>query len=187
MKKSAQNLIEFVFVFPLVFFLIMAIFELAMFYRTVHAVQNVAVQVAAKAATQVITSDMISTTIGDPSFNAAAQSALDTIKAKKGALGSLDFDTFQVTTNSAFGTPPYTLYEFTSDRTIHTSTGDKPLVTLRVDCSNPLEKGIKTQLIYYYVTIIFAAEVPLPNGDVMTIIPKDIAISSTKIQQYNNL
>ncbi|MFA6989998.1 MAG: TadE family protein [Candidatus Gastranaerophilaceae bacterium] len=187
MKRKSQNLIEFIFVFPLVVFLVMAIFELAMFYRTVHAVQSVAFQAAAKAATQIIKNDMTSTSIGDPSFNVAIQSALDTVIAKKGALGTLDFDTFQIKTYSDFGSPPYTLYELTSDRTINTTTGAEPLVTLWVDCSDPMEKGIKVQLKYYYVTIIFAAEVPLPDGRKMTILPKDIAISSTKIQQYNQL
>ena len=185
LKKSAQNLIEFVFIFPLVFFLVMAIFELSMFYRTVHAVQSVAHQVAAKAATQIITSNMTSTSIGNSSFNVAAQSALDTVISKKGALGSLDFSTFTVSTDNNFGSAPYKLYTIKSTRTINTTSGSQPLVTLWVDCSNPMEEGIKVQLQYYYVTIVFAAEVPLPNGDVMTILPKNIAISSTKTQQYN--
>jgi len=58
LKKNAQNIIEFVFVFPLVITLVLAIFELAMFYRTVHAVQSVALQAAANASTQIVTSDI---------------------------------------------------------------------------------------------------------------------------------
>jgi Flp pilus assembly protein TadG len=184
LKKNAQNLIEFVFVFPLVVMLVLAIFELAMFYRTVHSVQNVALQAAANASTQIVTSDMTSTIIGDPKFNVAAQRALDVVIAKEGALNSSKTSSFTVTTDANFGSPPYTLYEFKGNQTSETG---KPLVTLRVDYSNPMQNGIKTQLIYQYSTIIFAAAVPLPNGDTMTIIPRNIEISSTKIQQSNQL
>jgi len=127
---------------------------------------------------------VISTTIGDPKFNVAAQRAFDVILAKEGALNSSKTSSFTVTTDASFGSPPYTLYEFEGNQT---ADDGKPLIRLRVDYSNPMQKGIKTQLIYQYTTIIFAAAVPLPNGDSMTIIPRNIEISSTKIQQSNQL
>lgn len=184
MKKDAQNLVEFVFVFPLVIILVMAIFELSMFYRTVHAVQNVALQAAANAATQIITDSQTSTSFGNAQFNKAADVAAKIVQGKQGSLGRVNFNNFDLEVMEEYGAPPYSIYKFTSDTKID---GSKPLVTLLVDCTDPYGKGVSTQLIYHYVTIIFAAKVPLPDGNVITIIPSQVEISSSKIQQYNQI
>ncbi|MDD3150393.1 MAG: TadE/TadG family type IV pilus assembly protein [Candidatus Gastranaerophilales bacterium] len=187
MKRNAQSLIEFVFVAPLLIFVLFGIIELALFWKTANTVQEIALQSAISASGQIVDGTQTSTTLMDSEFNVAAKSALMMMQNRISSLNlnysDFDLQDFDVTTDTDAGDVPYTIYTFES-KSIDSDV-NKSVITLIVDYQNPYTKGICTQIVYQYRTVLLGAEFTLPNGRKISIIPKNIEISSSKIQQYN--
>ncbi|MEI8129377.1 MAG: hypothetical protein WCG95_07155, partial [bacterium] len=58
----------------------------------------------------------------------------------------------------------------------------KPQIVLWVDCRNPFEKGIITQLEFYHKTLIIKATIPnFSGGEGIVVIPENIFIASPKL------
>jgi len=189
LKKKAQNLVEFVVVFPLIIILIFGIIEIALFWKAVHTVQEIALKAAANAATQIVLdyqtsmdSDDLDCSDGE-CFNFAAAYAMNIAKDRQGSPSASGIY-FTTSFLPHFGTPPYTAYDFVSDNTVSLDGVSEPLMKLSVDYSDPYKKGVIVQLLYWYSPVFYGAEFSLPGGQKITIIPKHIQISSTKIQQY---
>ncbi len=178
-KKKGQNLLEFVVVIPLLIVIIFGIIEFALFWRTVQTVQGIALEAAAGAASQYVDEN--------GTANPAVDKAIAIVNSRVGTLGSETVTLQDQPLGSNYGIRPFAFYQFASQEKVSTfSDGDKPLMQVLIDHRDPYQKGIITQLVYQYQTILMGAEFILPGGRKVVIIPRDIEISSTKIQQYNN-
>jgi len=188
-RKSAQNLIEFVVVMPLLVVMIFGIIELSVFWRTVHTVQNMALQATTNGASQIVLEDQTSSSLNDldctdgSCFNFAVAKAVNVIQRKQGSLG-LSGLTFNCTSSDNDGKRPYSLYKCSSNKTVSVDEEEKPVLELIVDYRNPSKNGMVAQLIYQYRTLFLGASISLISGQTITIIPRNIEISSTKIEQY---
>ena len=63
----------------------------------------------------------------------------------------------------------------------------KPRVSFTIDYRDPVNDGVSTQLVYYYNLILFGFEFIIPGvngGRPITIIPKNLQVSSTQTKQY---
>src|SRR5574344_1151231 len=137
--KKGQNLIEFVFVFPLLIFMTLCIFEVALFWQDVNTIYSINTEINAKAA-------LIETkalTLGQACPVATEGAALMEKKAPIASSAKLSF-----TKSIIDGAEPFALYKYTSSQAV-TSVG-KPVATLWVDCRNPFEDGIVTQVEFYH-------------------------------------
>ncbi|EKE02129.1 MAG: hypothetical protein ACD_20C00421G0003 [uncultured bacterium] len=172
MKRKGQSLIEFVMIIPIFIVLIFGIIEYALFWRTTHAVQQIALESAV-----IATNEYVPTSGG---ANTVADKAADFVKSRVGTLG-VGSITFTKTILDNAAEEPYAAYEYKAG----TAPDGGPLVRFVVDYRNPVTRGVITQLSYYYRTIFFGMEFELPGGKKVVIIPNYIPISSTKIQQYN--
>ena len=184
MKKKAQNLIEFVMVMPLLIIIIFGIIEYSLFWKTSQTIQEMALKAAIGASTQYVDNTYTSSDMTDTLFNPAANQTVNIVQKNVGSLGlnNISFENPATIT----GTAPYAFYMFKSTKTTNTSAGTVPLMTLTVDYTDPYTSGVIVQLIYEYRAVFGGAEFRLPNGQNIVIIPKNIEISSTKIQQYIN-
>ena len=184
MKRTAQNLVEFVFIFPLLIIILFGILEFGIYFRNANVVEDIAKEASSSASRKLVLDTMTSNTITDTSstgFNKAVKAAIDIVAKRKKQLG-LTALTF--TYNDLGGTRPYTVYQINSTQTRMIGGVVTPLVTLIVDYSSPTEKGVTVQFIYQYRTLLLGAELPVFGGTPVVIIPRDMTISSTKIRQY---
>lgn len=186
LKKSAQNLIEFVLVFPLLVVMIFAIVELSFFWKTVNNVQNIALQAASAASTSFVSDSETSNTISDVTYNNAVKRALSIVTSRSQSLGVSNPVFSPTPLAPEFGEKPYAMYELVTSDTKPTTDGNVPVLRLNVDYRQPLKDGVIVQLSYCYSTLFLGAEFTLPGGTKVTIIPKNMLISSTKIRQYIN-
>ncbi len=178
-KRKAQNLLEFIIVIPLLIVIIFGIIEFALFWRTVQTVQGIALEAAAGAASQYVDEN--------GTDNPAVDKAIEIVNNRAGSLGIQKITLKDQPLAIAYGIRPFAFYQYTSQETVSTfSEGDKPVLQVLVDHRDPYQKGIVTQVIFQYQTILMGAEFTLPSGRKVIIIPRDIEVSSTKIQQYNN-
>lgn len=168
----AQNLIEFVFVFPILIFLTVVIFEVALFWQEVNAIYNLNAEINANVALQ----DESGLTLGD--VCPAATKALDILE-KRSPMISL---TNQVYTKTIMdGSEPFALYKYWANN-ITVGGVSKPQITMWVDCRNPFEDGIMTQLEFYHKTMIMKASIPrFDEGPAIEVIPENIFIASPKL------
>lgn len=179
--KKGQNLIEFIFILPTLIFLTLVIFEVALFWQDVNAIYNLNAEINANLA--VI--DPSGMSLGDTC--SAATTALNILEKRDSMITINDV---KYSKNIKDGSEPFALYEYTSASQI-TGTG-KPQISLWVDCRNPFEDGITTQLEFYHKTLIMKASIPRfasKKGDTsaITIIPDTVFIASPKlntIRQY---
>lgn len=176
-SKRAQNLIEFMFILPILIFLTLAIFEVAFFWQDVNAVYNLNAEINANLALI----DPQGMSLGDRCV--AANRAFDILK-KRDSMISLSSETYNTDPTIVDGDEPFSLYEYTSTNTV-TGTG-KPQIALWVDCRNPFEDGITTQLEFFHKTLIMKASIPRfasAKGDTsaIVIIPDTIFIASPKL------
>lgn len=168
-KRLAQNIVEFAFVFPILIILTLAIFEVAFFWQDVNAVHSLNNEINANAALIDIQGIMMGQTCP------GAQSSVDTLKLKD---ATITMTHPQYTKEILNGEEPFALYKFDSDIKIK----DKPLVSLWVDCRNPYEDGVTTQLEFYHKTIVMKASIPrFDSPEPIVIIPSDIHIVSPKL------
>jgi len=164
--KKAQNLIEFVYIFPLVVFLGLAIFELALFWKSVNYVNMINEEITANA--------VLSSDIQEDTMCIQAQNALEALK-KRGYIFTQYNLTYKTSTIS--GQEPYAHYRFYSDQKVKS----KPVVTLDVDCQNPQTAGITTQLRHQYQLKIIPAKIPGYGGsEPIEIFPSQVEIISAK-------
>lgn len=189
-KKSGQNIIEFVFVFPILILLTLAIFEVALYWQDLNAVYSLNTEINANVAL------LDPTIIISGVRNRAAYTAIKMLEEKGSTISlsnpqynvsSDDFLSFSKINNPTFvmdGTEPYALYKFTSTTTV----AGKPQITLWVDCRNPFEKGVITQIEFYHKTMIMKASIPrFDSPDPIVIIPDNVFIATPKlntIKQY---
>ena len=190
LKKKGQNLIEFVFVMPILVIFIFGIIELAMFWRAATTVQNIAVEMASNAANQFVLDNQTSTSTSDidcsdgSCYNLAVAKALNILQKKEGSLSENSLS-FNCTNPSEYGgSVPYALYKCESTETASNS---KPVMTLYVDYRNPTKNGVVVQLLYQYNSIFKGMSFSLfgrGEDGLVVLIPSVFEISSTKVQQY---
>lgn len=184
-SKPAQNLIEFVFVFPMLIFMTLIIFEIAFFWQETNAIYNLNEEINANVA--ILDYSNMTWNSRCP----AATTAINLFK-KKDDMISLSDATYNdsAAINDAGlvvnGKEPFALYKYTSDKLINgqvDSDGNTMhQVTIWVDCRNPFEDGITTQIEFFHKTMIMKATLPRfdkPQG--IVIIPDSIFISSPKL------
>lgn len=177
-KKKAQNIIEFVFVFPILIFLTLVIFEVALFWQDVNAIYNLNAEINANAAL-----------IDFPSSNlnlgqeCPAATVAESILKKKSAGISMSDATFTKSIEKVGGVvqgkEPFALYKYTSNIMVNSN----PQVTLWVDCRSPFEDGVTTQIEFYHKTLVMKATIPRfdkPEG--IVIIPDNVFIASPKLK-----
>lgn len=173
-KVNAQNLVEFVFVLPILIFMTLCIFELALFWQDVNTIYSLNTEINANAALV----DTKSLVLG--SHCPAAIFAKNIMEAKA-PIVSMTKPTFTINMAGAdYGsTEPFVLYKITSDTMVN---GVNPLATVWVDCRNPFENGITTQIEFFHKTLIMQASIPRFDGEkAIEILPKNIYIASSKL------
>lgn len=178
--KLSQNLIEFVFVLPVLIFLTLMIFEVALFWQDVNAVYNLNAEINAKMALLDYSGMAMGSTcvaaIDDPNN---FTSAIGILRKKYSSL-TLSNTTFVRDTANEDGKEPFLLYKFISTTGVNGST--KPQIALWVDCRNPFENGVTTQIEFYHKTMIMKATMPrFDSGPPIVIIPDTVFIASPKL------
>lgn len=203
-RLKSQNLIEFIFVLPILIFITLAIIEVAMYWQDVNAIYNLNAEINANAALLTYTGmSAPNPTTGAP--GSVCPAADDTIlpsgdpKEKHSAINALKrIDSAITLTEPTYtdhataaangrgtgpGTEPFALYKFEGGPTITASNGESARqITLWVDCRNPFEDGVTTQLEFYHKTLVMKATIPRfdkPEG--IVIIPDKIFIASPKL------
>lgn len=185
--KRAQNLVEFVFVLPILIFMTLAIFETALFWQDVNAIYNLNAEINANVALVSPNGMSIGTRC------TAANRAIEVLKKRDSMIslsGPTNYNDAAAINDPGlvlYGKEPFALYTFASSSKINgTST---PQISLWVDCRSPFENGITTQIQFYHKTMI-TKKVAVPNlstGGTIVIIPENIFIASPKlntIKQY---
>ena len=176
-NAKAQNLIEFVFVFPILIFLTLVIFEVSLFWQDVNSIYNLNAEINANVALMTYSG----LTLGNvcPAADdtpAQPKSAINILKTKASSI-SLANPEFVKTILD--GSEPFALYKFTAG----TVTGQTdPQMTLWVDCRNPFQNGVMTQIQFYHKTMIIKATIPRfdkPEG--IVVIPDHVFIASPKL------
>lgn len=189
--KRAQNLIEFVFVFPLLIFMVLVMFEVALFWQDVNAIYNLNAEINANvanlnyspvynSATGTYTGMTMGTTCP------AATTALSILQAKDSSI-SLNNPTYL--TQIVYGAEPFALYRFYGGNTITSTSAQvggtnesSPQIQLWVDCRNPFENGVTTQLEFFHKTLVVKASIPrFDSPTPIVIIPDRIFIASPKL------
>ncbi|HBG49378.1 MAG TPA: hypothetical protein DDW90_07745 [Cyanobacteria bacterium UBA9971] len=187
LKRPAQNLIEFVFIIPLLIVILFGILEFAIFYRNVSVVEDIATEAAVAASRKLVLDTMTSNNIADTSnagFNKAAKAARDVVMMKRGKLGLSNLTLAYNDLGAGFGARPYALYEIVSTQTRLVDGVATPIITLVVDYRAPNEDGMMVQLTYQYQTLLLGIQLPVFGSTPVVLIPRDIPISSTRIKQY---
>lgn len=169
-SKRAQNLIEFVFVFPTLIILTLVIFEVALFWQDANIIYNLNSEINANVAIL----DYSKLKLGIDTCPAAT-TALDILQKKDAAI-TLNNTTYDKTILD--GQEPYALYNYLSKSTVN---GNRQ-VTLWVDCRNPFENGITTQIEFYHKNLIIRASIPrFDQPEPIVLIPDNILIASPKL------
>lgn len=182
-KNSAQNVIEFVFIFPLLIMLILVILEVALFWQDVNSIYNLNAEINANVADlsySPVASGSAYTGLKIGDTCPAAATAL-TILQQKGSSISLNNPTF--TKEILYGTEPFALYHYYGGANITASNGEQSRqVQLWVDCRNPFENGIMTQLEFFHKNLILKATIPrFDSSTGIVVIPEYVFIASPKL------
>ncbi len=176
-RKKAQNLVEFAFVLPILIFLTLCIFEVALFWQDVNSIYSLNTEINANAALV----DPRSMALGSTCTAATEGFELLKKKASMISMTNTNFDKeIEKINGEQQGNEPFALYKYTSTNDVNgTST---PQITLWVDCRNPFENGITTQIEFYHKTLVMQASIPrFDKPEPIVIIPKDIFIASPKL------
>ena len=156
-------------------FLTLVIFEVALFWQDLNSIYALNTEINANVALI----DPRGMKLGDECTYATK--ALEILDKKDSAI-SLSDTTY--TPNILYGTKPFALYRYTSATTV----AGNPQISLWVDCRNPFEKGVTTQVEFFHKTIIMKASIPrFDKPEAIVIIPDNVFISSPKlntIRQY---
>lgn len=174
-KTKAQNLVEFIFVLPILILLTLTIFEIALFWQDVNSIYNLNAEINANVA--LIDPANPPMNIGD---TCTAATAAVNLLQKKGSMISLSDTTYDKTIID--GKEPFALYKYNSTNTVNTDGNTTPQITLWVDCRNPFEEGFTTQLQFYHKTLIMKASIPrIDKPEPIVLIPDHIFIASPKL------
>ena len=178
-KKRAQNLIEFAFVLPILIFLTLCIFEVALFWQDVNSIYSLNTEINANAALV----NPRSMTLGTECTAVAKSKELLVKKASMISLTNPTFDTeIETIAGVTQGYAPFALYKITTQNDVTVGGVATPQITLWIDCRNPFENGITTQLEFYHKTLVMQASIPrFDSPEPIVIIPKDIFIASPKL------
>lgn len=174
----AQNLIEFIFVFPILLLVTLVILEVALFWQDVNAIYNLNAEINANMALL----DYTGKTLGNvcPAADETDPKSAISILKNKDSIISLSETTYVHDTAKEDGQEPFRLYKFNSTTGVDGQT--KPQITLWVDCRNPFEDGIITQIEFYHKTMIMKASIPrFDKPEPIVIIPDTIFIASPKL------
>src|SRR5574344_1202345 len=117
-KRLAQNLIEFVFIFPILLITTLVVFEVALFWQDVNAVYDLNSTINANVALL----DNSGYNLGDE-CNAAAK-AKEILEAHDKAITMVDL---QYSESTLDGNPPFAYYKYESNKKIKGQS--KPIVT----------------------------------------------------------
>ena len=167
--KPAQNLVEFVFLFPILIFITLVIFEVALFWQEVNAIYNLNSEINANVALLDYTGLNMDDTCP------AATRALNILEQRDSMI-SLNNPSYSETILE--GNAPFALYKIISNNQIE----GNPQISLWVDCRNPFEKGITTQIEFYHKTMIMKATIPrFDSSEPIEVIPDKIFIASPKL------
>ena len=191
-KHSAQGLIEFVFIIPLLILILFGIVELTLFLRTVNVVGIIATESAVAASRQKVDETYNSTTYTDSNYNIAVKAAVETFLARIKTLGlSYTINDFDCKVKTEYGDPPFSKYTFTSktasipQKEVDGTSTD--VLVLNIDYTNPYKNGVIIDFSYVYSTLFLGAEFYLPGvNEKIVILPKTLEIKSVPVQQYIN-
>lgn len=171
--NSAQNLIEFIFILPLLLIITLVVFEAAYFWQEVNAIYNLNAEINANASLANVSGMPLGSTC------TAAKNAKKILEARDSMI-SLTDSSFGMTVLD--GKEPFALYKIASSTSVNVGGASNSQATLWVDCRNPFEEGITTQLEFYHKTMIVKATIPRfdkPEG--IVVIPENIFIASPKL------
>lgn len=176
-NKKAQNLIEFSFILPILIFLTLTIFEVALFWQDVNAIYNLNAEINANVALV----DNSGVNLGDTCK--AATEALNILEKRDSAISLTKTTYYKAILD---GPEPFALYKYSSGTTIGSVLDEegnpKPQIALWVDCRNPFENGVTTQIEFYHKTMIMKASIPrFDKPEPIVIIPDNIFIASPKL------
>lgn len=162
---------EFIFLLPILLILTLAIFEVAFFWQDVNAIYSLNTEINANAA-------LVDTNLMTLGSTCPAATKAESILENKAPIIAINKPTFSSTTID--GQEPFALYKYVSDTKV--STTGQPQITMWVDCRNPFENGIVTQVEFYHKTLIMKASIPrFDKPEPIVIIPSDIYIASPKL------
>lgn len=190
-RLKSQNLIEFIFVLPILLFISLAIMEVALFWQDVNAIYNLNAEINANAALLDYTGMEIgsvcpaaddSKTNGEYTQYHSAIATLDRIDSAITLTNPTYTDHATAAANGK-GKEPFALYKFEGGPSITASNGESARqITLWVDCRNPFEDGVTTQLEFYHKTVVMRASIPrFDKPEPIVIIPDKIFIASPKL------
>lgn len=174
-NHCGQNLVEFVFIIPMLIFLSLIIFEVSVYWQEVNAVSSLNTEINANAA-------LADTKNMEYGITCPAAVKAKLVLEQRGKQISVNDPIYSFDTSEDPGKPPFVLYKIISNTTVTTKDGIKPQVTLWVDCRNPYENGITTQIYFYHKTLIFKAYLPsFDKSEPIEVIPENIFVTSTKL------
>ena len=176
---KAQNLIEFIFVLPILIFITLAIFEVALFWQDVNSIYSLNTEINANMARLDYSGLALGTVCPAADETPNVKSAINILKAK-GSMISLNNPTYLH--KFLDGNEPFALYQFYSTTTVTVNGSPQPQITLWVDCRNPFEDGVTTQIEFYHKTMIMKASIPrFDKPTPIVIIPDNVFIASPKL------
>ena len=192
-KRLGQNIIEFVFIFPLVIVMTLVLFEVAFFWQDVNTVNSINSELSARIARTDSTTIQLLTSVsstGEPVCQ-AARDALEYLRENTRRFTftndvSYNCEVLTTSGSQACGTAvnmePFMIYKFESQNRIDTPEGNKPLITMWVDCQSPFERGYVTQMEIFHKTFVLSARIPRFDGKpAIEIIPEYYFIATPKI------
>lgn len=192
MKKRAQYIIEFVFVFPILILALFAVIEYGLFYRDVHVIQDIAYEAATVAAKAQVfsTQTAISLNNVDPltgcnAATIAVKNAIDKRTSQLDMVGNMGWGLL-VYGNSGpetWGIEPYTVYEIQSDKLKSVNGVDTPVLKIILDYRNGADGDLTLQISYVHQTVFFGMSFPVVGGDPVVIIPNTFLINSTEVRK----
>lgn len=167
--RKAQNLIEFIFVIPILLVTTLVIFEVGLFWQDLNSVYSLNNEINANAALSNIKNMSMGTTC------TAASEAFQTLQEKDSIISMNNPSYGQSVID---GQEPFALYLYASTNQI----AGKPQISLWVDCRNPFENGVTTQVEFFHKTLVMRATIPrFDGGDPIVVIPDNIYIASPKL------
>lgn len=171
---------EVAFIIPILVFLTLVIFEIALFWQELNSIYSINAEINANVALLDYAGTLAMGSVCPAADETKPNSAISIMKKKASSI-SLTNPTFATEIPAGFGNAPFALYKFSANpMTVGTTT--KPQITLWVDCRNPFENGVLTQIEFYHKTLIMKASIPrFDGGSKITIIPDKIFIASPKL------
>jgi hypothetical protein len=191
--KNSQNLLEFIFVLPILIFISLAILEVALYWQDVNAIYNLNAEINANVALLPYRDMSMGSVCPavDASTNSSGEyfyknSALAILK-KRAKMITMTDTNFNVATDDGKN-QPFVLYKVTGGPLITATNGEQASqVTLWVDCRNPFEDGVTTQLEFYHKTVVMKASIPrFDKPTPIVIIPDKIFIASPKLNTLHH-